>query len=83
MDLKKSFVSVRRGAHVTVHYFHRCCDTHETSQPYKVHVHKHMSDTFRMQNGLKQGRCSMATAFQLCCRICYQEGQENRMGGWN
>jgi len=33
-----------------------------------------MSDTFPVQNGLKQGdRCSIANAFGLCFRICHQE----------
>jgi hypothetical protein len=39
----------------------------------------HLSDTFPIQNGLKQGD-AFAVAFQHCFRICYQEGQENEEG---
>jgi hypothetical protein len=35
----------------------------------KVRVGKHLSDNFPIQNGLKQG-----DAFQLCLRVCHQEG---------
>jgi hypothetical protein len=38
----------------------------------KIHVGKLLSDTFPIQNGLKQGNALFAIAFQLCFRICNQ-----------
>jgi hypothetical protein len=40
----------------------------------KVHIGKHLSGAFPIQNGLKQGDTLITIAFQLCFRICYQEG---------
>jgi hypothetical protein len=37
----------------------------------KVCIGKHLSDSFPIQNGLKQRRCSITTAFQRCFRICH------------
>jgi hypothetical protein len=38
----------------------------------KVYIGKHLSDNFSIQNGLKQGDIYfIATAFQLCFRICH------------
>jgi hypothetical protein len=39
----------------------------------KVCIGKHLSDDFAMQNDLKQGdgRCFIATAFELCFKICH------------
>jgi hypothetical protein len=42
----------------------------------KVRIGKNLSDNFPGQNGIKQGRCFIATAFQLCFRICLYEGPE-------
>jgi hypothetical protein len=39
----------------------------------KVRVDKNLSDGFPIQNFLKK-RWFMAIAFQLCFRICHQEG---------
>jgi hypothetical protein len=36
----------------------------------KVRIGKHLSDSFSIQNGLKQGYFFITTAFQLCSRIC-------------
>jgi hypothetical protein len=37
----------------------------------RVQVGKHLSDTFRIKNGLKQGDAFIAIAFQLCFGICH------------
>jgi hypothetical protein len=38
----------------------------------EVRIGKYLSDSFPIQNGLKQGDgCPIATAFQLCFRICH------------
>jgi hypothetical protein len=43
-------------------------------------VCKHFSDSFPIQNGLKQGDGVITTAFQLCFRICRYEGPEKPGG---
>jgi hypothetical protein len=40
----------------------------------KVCVGRSLSDAVPFQNGLKKRECFIATAFQLCFRICRQEG---------
>jgi hypothetical protein len=40
----------------------------------KVRIGKHLSDSFPIQNGLKQGDALFATPFQLCFRICHLDG---------
>jgi hypothetical protein len=37
----------------------------------EVHIGKHLSDTLPIQNGLTR-RCFIATAFQLCFRLCHE-----------
>jgi hypothetical protein len=44
----------------------------------KVHIGKHLSDSFTIQNGPKTRRCSINTAFQL--RTCIRKVQENQVG---
>jgi hypothetical protein len=46
----------------------------------KVHVGKLLSDKFPIQNGLKQGRGSVAIAFQFCFRICHHKSP--RKSSW-
>jgi len=45
----------------------------------EIHICKILSDAFPIQNGLKQGDV-VATAFQLCSRICHQKGPKYREG---
>jgi hypothetical protein len=40
----------------------------------KVHTDINLSDAVPIQEGLKQGDIFIIIAFQLCFRICYQEG---------
>jgi hypothetical protein len=40
----------------------------------KGHIGKHLSDSFPIQNGLNQGEDLSQLFFQLCFRICHQEG---------
>jgi hypothetical protein len=40
----------------------------------RVRVGKHLSDRFPIKNNLKKKRCFITIAFQLCFRICHQEG---------
>jgi hypothetical protein len=40
----------------------------------QVCLGKHLSDKFPIQNGIKKRRCFIATAFQLCFRVCHLEG---------
>jgi hypothetical protein len=37
----------------------------------KVRICKHLSDSFPIQNGLKQGDALSPLLFKLCLRICY------------
>jgi hypothetical protein len=37
----------------------------------RVHIDKHLSDTFPFMNGMKQGDALSPIAFQLCIRICH------------
>jgi hypothetical protein len=39
----------------------------------KVRIDKNLSNTFTIQNDLKQGRCFIAIPFTLCFRISHQE----------
>jgi hypothetical protein len=52
----------------------------------EVHVGKNMLFAFPVQNGPKQGDAFIAIAFELCFRICHQEGprKSGRIGiNWN
>jgi len=48
--------------------------THTIMYCYAFHIGKNLLGVFLIQNGVKQGH---AIAFQLCFRICYQEGPRN------
>jgi hypothetical protein len=45
----------------------------------KVHIGKHLSDAFPIQNGLKQGD-ALSIVFHLCFRMCCEEGPRNQRG---
>jgi hypothetical protein len=45
----------------------------------KVCIGEYLSDALPFQNGLTQG-CLIATEFQVCLKICHQEGP--RKSGW-
>jgi hypothetical protein len=47
----------------------------------KVCIGKLLSDDFSIQNGLKQGHALSPLLFQLCFRICHNEGP--RKTRWN
>jgi hypothetical protein len=40
----------------------------------KVHIGKHMSDDFPIQNGLNQGDALLPLLFNFALEMCHQEG---------
>jgi hypothetical protein len=80
VDFKKAYDSVRReilcnilvefGVSKKLVRLIKMCSNETYSE---VHVGKLLSDKFPIQNGLKQGRYSIAIAFQFCLRMCHQE----------
>jgi len=47
----------------------------------KVDIVKNLSDAFPVQKGSETRRCLITSAFQLCFRMCHQEGpRKQRIG---
>jgi hypothetical protein len=78
VDFKKAYDSVRRevlyniliesGVPMKLVRLIKIC----LNETYiKVRIGRYLFDTFPIQNGLKKRRCFIATAFQLCFRICH------------
>jgi hypothetical protein len=50
------------------------------NEPYiKVHIGKHLSDTFPIQNGIKK-RCFLIIGFNYALEYAMRKVQENRVG---
>ena len=78
IDFKKAYDSVRREAlyNLLIEFgipkkLVRLIKMCLTEMYGRVRVGKNLSEMFPIRNSLKQGRCSIAIAFQLCFGICH------------